>query len=45
VYGFNPHAPIDLLSLLPSETTCLDASQLSEFVVKMHETTKLNIEK
>jgi hypothetical protein len=27
VYGFNPHAPIDLLPLPPSETTCFDASQ------------------
>jgi hypothetical protein len=27
VYGFNPHAPIDLLSLPPSETICFDASQ------------------
>jgi hypothetical protein len=27
VHGFNPRAPIDLLSLLPSETTCFDASQ------------------
>jgi hypothetical protein len=26
VYGFNPRAPIDLLSLPPSETTCFDAS-------------------
>jgi hypothetical protein len=26
VYGFNPCAPIDLLSLLPSEMTCFDAS-------------------
>jgi hypothetical protein len=23
VYGFNPHAPIDLLRLLPSKMTCL----------------------
>ena len=45
VYGFNPHAPIDLLPLPPSETTCFDASQCSEFILKMHETTKLNIEK
>jgi hypothetical protein len=45
VYGFNPHAPIDLLTLQPSETTCFDASQLSEFILKMHETTKLNIDK
>jgi hypothetical protein len=27
VYGFNPRAPIDLLLLPPSETTCFDASQ------------------
>jgi transposase InsO family protein len=27
VYGFNPHAPIDLLPLPPSKTTCFDASQ------------------
>jgi hypothetical protein len=45
VYGFNPRAPIDLLPLPPSETTCFDASQRSEFIMKMHETTKLNIEK
>jgi translation initiation factor IF-1 len=45
VYGFNPRAPIDLVPLLPSEMTCFDASQRSEFVLKMHETTKLNNEK
>jgi hypothetical protein len=45
VYGFNPCAPIDLLPLPPSEMTCFDASQRSEFILKMHETTKLNIEK
>jgi hypothetical protein len=45
VYGFNPRAPIDLLPLPPSETTCFDASQRSEFILKMHEITKLNIEK
>jgi hypothetical protein len=45
VYGFNPHAPIDLLPLPPSEMTCFDASQRSEFILKMSETTKLNIEK
>jgi hypothetical protein len=27
VYGFNSHAPIDLLPLPPSEMTCFDASQ------------------
>jgi hypothetical protein len=45
VYGFNPHAPIDLLPLPPSEMTCFDGSQRSEFILKLHETTKLNIEK
>jgi hypothetical protein len=45
VYGFNPRAPIDLLPLPPSEMTCFDASQRSEFILKMHEPTKLNIEK
>jgi hypothetical protein len=42
VYDFNPRAPINLFPLPPSETTCFDASQRSEFILKMHETTKLN---
>jgi hypothetical protein len=33
------------LPLPPSETTCFDASQRSEFIFNMHEITKLNIEK
>jgi translation initiation factor IF-1 len=45
VYGFNHRAPIDLLSLPSSEMNCFDASQRSEFILKMHQTTKLNIEK
>jgi hypothetical protein len=45
VYDFNPHVSIDLLPLPPSETTCFNASQRSEFILKIHETTKLNIEK
>jgi hypothetical protein len=45
VYGFNPRAPIDLLPLPSSKTTCFDASQRSDFILKMHEITKLNIEK
>jgi hypothetical protein len=45
VYDFNPRAPIDLLPLPPSEMTCFHASQRSKFILKMHETTKLNIVK
>jgi hypothetical protein len=45
VYGFNPRAPINLLPLPSSEMTYFDASQRSEFILKIHETTKLNIEK
>jgi hypothetical protein len=45
VYDFNLRAPTDLLPLPPLEMTCFDASQRSEFILKMHETTKLNIEK
>jgi hypothetical protein len=45
MYGLNPHAPIDLLPLPLSETTCFVVSQRSEFILKMHEATKLNIEK
>jgi hypothetical protein len=45
VYGFNPRTPIDLLPLSSLKMTCFDASQRSEFIFKMHETTKLNIEK
>jgi hypothetical protein len=45
VYGFNSHAPIDLLPLPSSEIVDLDATQRSEFILKLHETTKLHIEK
>jgi hypothetical protein len=45
VYGFNPCAPIDLLPLPPSEIVNLDVTQRSEFILKLHETTKLQIEK
>jgi hypothetical protein len=45
VYGFNPRAPIDLLPLPPSEIVNLDVTQHSEFILKLHETTKLQIEK
>src|SRR5437773_6522680 len=44
LYGFNPRAPIDLLPLPPSETINLDASQRSEFILKMQDrkSTRLN---
>jgi translation initiation factor IF-1 len=45
VYGFNPHAPIDLLPLPTSEIVNFNATQRSEFILKLHETTKLQIEK
>jgi hypothetical protein len=45
VYGFNPRAPIDLLPLPPSEIVNLYITQHSEFILKLHETTKLQIEK
>jgi hypothetical protein len=45
VYGFNPRAPIDLLPLPPSKIVNLDVTQHSEFILKLHETTKLQIEK
>jgi hypothetical protein len=45
VYGFNPRAPIDLLPLPTSERTHTDASKCAEFIQKLHETTKANIEK
>jgi hypothetical protein len=45
VYGFNPRAPIDLLPLPPSKIVNLDVTQCSEFILKLHETTKLQIEK
>jgi hypothetical protein len=44
VYGFNPRAPIDLLPLPTSKIVNFDATQRSEFILKLHETTKLQIE-
>jgi hypothetical protein len=41
VYGLNPRAPTDLLPLPTYEIVNLDATQRSEFILKMHETTKL----
>jgi hypothetical protein len=45
VYGFNPRAPINILPLPTSERIHDDAKEHAEFVLKMHETTKHNIEK
>jgi hypothetical protein len=45
VYGFNPCAPIDILPLPTSERIHDDAKECAEFILKMHETTKHNIEK
>ena len=45
VYGFNPRAPIDLLPLPSLEMVNLDAKKRAEFVIKLHETTKENIER
>lgn len=45
VYGFNTRAPIDILPLPTSERVHNDAKACAEFILKMHESTKLNIEK
>jgi hypothetical protein len=44
VYGFVPHAPIDLLSLPTSERVNFDAKQRAKLILKLHETTKESIE-
>jgi hypothetical protein len=44
VYDFNTRAPIDLLPLTTSKIVNLDATRRSEFILKLHETTKLQIE-
>jgi hypothetical protein len=45
VYGFNPRGPIDILPLPTSERIHDDAKERVKFILKMHETTKHNIEK
>ena len=45
VYGFNPRAPIDILPLPTSERIHSEAKERAEFILKIHETTKQNIEK
>jgi hypothetical protein len=45
IYGLLPHAPIDLMPLPNSEKLNLDAKQRAELMLKLHETTKENIER
>jgi hypothetical protein len=44
VYGNTPRAPIDLLPLPSLVQDNLDATQRAELILKLHETTKDNIE-
>ena len=44
VYGFLPRAPIDLMPLPSSEKLNFDATKRAELMLKLHETTKENIE-
>ena len=45
VYGLLPRAPIDLMSLPTSEKLNFDAEQRAKLMLKLHETTKENIER
>jgi hypothetical protein len=45
VYGFNPHAPIDLLPLPTTEQVHSDVKERADFILKLHASTKANIEK
>jgi hypothetical protein len=45
VYGLLPRAPFDLMPLSSSEKLNFDAKQCVELMLKMHETTKENIER
>jgi hypothetical protein len=45
VYGFNPRAPIDLLPLPTTEQVHSDAKERADFILKLHASTKANIEK
>jgi len=44
VYGFLPRAPIDIMPLPSSEKLNFDAHRRAELMLKLHETTKENIE-
>ena len=45
VYGFKPTAPTDLLPLPLQERANMDAGKQADFVKKLHEKAKENIEK
>jgi hypothetical protein len=45
VYGFLPRAPIDLMPLPSSEKLNFDATKRAELMLKLHATTKENIER
>jgi hypothetical protein len=45
LYGFVPCAPIDLLPLPSSVQNNFDATQYAELILKLHATTKDNIER
>ncbi|CAO2147142.1 unnamed protein product [Urochloa humidicola] len=45
VYGFLPRAPIDLMPLPSSQKLNFDATTRAELMLKLHETTKENIER
>jgi hypothetical protein len=45
VYGFIPRAPIDLLPIPSLEKINFDAKERAELVLKLHKTTKENIER
>ena len=45
MYGFNPRALIDLLPLPTTERIHSDAREHVDFIRKLHETTKANIER
>jgi hypothetical protein len=45
VYGFKPAIPIDLLPLPMQERMNFDASKRAEFVKKLHDQARANIEK
>ena len=45
MYGFNPHALIDLLPLPTTERIHSNAKERDDFILKLHASTKENIEK